>query len=646
MGSHPHANGTSGNASDAARRRQEDLDLPPSEARHRLFAEHVHVVLWETDPAPAEFGPDRFQFTYVSDFAERLLGFSQAEWCAPGFWTAHIHPDDRSRAIGYCAQEIAAHNDHRLEYRMVSKDGAIVWVEDVVRVVMAGDRVSALRGVLIDISARKRAEETAQQSQELIRGAFEYAPIGIAITSLEGHWLRVNPSLCKIVGYTEEELLATDFQSITHPDDLAADREHVRQMMADEVSFLEFEKRYLHKQGHTIWIRLTVTLARDEQQRPLYCIAQIQDITQSKLAAEALREMNDRFQGAFEFAAIGMGFVAPEGRWLRVNCSLCEIVGYSEEELLATDFQSITHPDDLDKDLAMVREMLDGTRKFYHLEKRYFHKKGHIVWIMLSVSLVRDGKGNPLYFISQIQDITPRKSAEGKLQTYNQHLKALSHEVLQTEENERRRLARELHDEIGQMLTTVGMRLHQLKSRCAQDVASLKQHQGAIQSALQDDIDFVNQAIDQIRKMSLDLRPPMLDVLGLEATLRWHAGNQKQRSGLDVRIVGHLEGPRLTSDLEIACFRIVQETLTNVVRHARAQHVIVELEREDEELRLSVTDDGIGFDVAAAQNRAGGGGSFGVLAMRERAELLGGSLDIDSAPGRGTSVRASFPLKG
>lgn len=121
------------------------------------------------------------------------------------------------------------------------------------------------------------------------------------------------------------------------------------------------------------------------------------------------------FQSAFEFAAIGMALVSPEGKWLQVNRSVCEITGYSEAELLARTFQDITHPDDLDLDLANVRKMLAGEIRTYQMEKRYFHKNGAIVWVLLSVSLVHNKSGAPLFFISQIQDITRRKQSDEQL---------------------------------------------------------------------------------------------------------------------------------------------------------------------------------------------------------------------------------------
>ena len=136
------------------------------------------------------------------------------------------------------------------------------------------------------------------------------------------------------------------------------------------------------------------------------------------------------FQSAFEFAAIGMALVSPEGKWLRVNRAICEITGYTEAELLARTFQDITHPEDLEADLENVRKMLAGEIKTYQMEKRYFHKNGSIVWVLLSVSLVRTKSGEPLFFISQIQDITRQKASEQKLAKAAAEIKRLQERLL------------------------------------------------------------------------------------------------------------------------------------------------------------------------------------------------------------------------
>src|SRR5215211_3598274 len=271
-------------------------------------------------------------------------------------------------------------------------------------------------GVIRDVTERKRTEDALREARDRFRSIFDHAPIGVAMVSLRGQYLQVNRSLCEILGYTEEELQALTWQEITHPDDLAASSAYVRRIVEGEFPRYHLEKRFLSADGHTVWASLSVSLVRDSEGEPLYFVSQIQDVTERKKFESALRESEQRFRGSFERAATGMALVGTDGRFLRVNRSLCEILGYTERELLGKTFQEITHPEDLDADLDQVRRMLDGEIRTYQMEKRYFHKEGQVVWALLSVSLVHDEEGEPLYFVSQIQDISERKVLEERLQ--------------------------------------------------------------------------------------------------------------------------------------------------------------------------------------------------------------------------------------
>jgi signal transduction histidine kinase len=220
-----------------------------------------------------------------------------------------------------------------------------------------------------------------------------------------------------------------------------------------------------------------------------------------------------------------------------------------------------------------------------------------------------------------------------KLQEYAGDLQALSRRLLEAQEQERHRLARELHDEVGQVLTGVHLTLQSLR-----DLGP-----GAA-GPLTEAVTIVGRAIQQVRDLSLDLRPSMLDDLGLGPALRWYAERLTRRAGLTVHLAEPPPGPRPPAAVETACFRVAQEALTNAARHAGARQMWVELVRDPAELHLIVRDDGAGFDVAQARRRAADGGSFGLLGMQERVDLLGGRLEVESAPGQGTCVHASFPL--
>jgi PAS domain S-box-containing protein len=225
-----------------------------------------------------------------------------------------------------------------------------------------------------------------------------------------------------------------------------------------------------------------------------------------------------------------------------------------------------------------------------------------------------------------------RKQAEQALRQANEQLHVLSRRLFQIQEDERRHLARELHDQLGQALTAAKIDLQ---------AAQRLEERTAIVRRLDDSIAIIEGLLQQVRQLSLELRPPLLDDLGRVPALRWSPDQQAQRAGLRVEFFADPALERVDAAIETVCFRVAQEALTNVLRHARAQTVSVELHRTAEALHLMVRDDGIGFDVVTAQQ----GASLGLHGMRERVALVGGELDCKSAPGRGTEVHAFFPVR-
>jgi len=223
----------------------------------------------------------------------------------------------------------------------------------------------------------------------------------------------------------------------------------------------------------------------------------------------------------------------------------------------------------------------------------------------------------------------------GALQEANLRLQSLSSRMLEVQESERRHIARELHDEIGQALTAVKLHLQ----------SALRRGGSEARQSLEECVQITDQALEQVRNLSLNLRPSQLDDLGLVAALRWQIGRQAAASGLKTDFQADELNERLEPSLETACFRFVQEAMTNVARHAQAQHAWIEARRKDDRLRVSVRDDGKGFDVAVATREAIARGSLGLLGMQERVGLAGGRLNVSSRPGEGSTIVAEFPLR-
>jgi PAS domain S-box-containing protein len=261
---------------------------------------------------------------------------------------------------------------------------------------------------------------------------------------------------------------------------------------------------------------------------------------------------------------------------------------------------------------------------------------GTRVSVLANVVPLRDAEGSLIGVVSCLQDITDRKHAEIRLRESNDKLQLLSRRLVESQETERRHIARELHDEVGQTLTVAEMNLQ---------VVMRSSHASPLTRRLKDSLQAVERVLAQVRDLSLNLRPSMLDDLGLESALKWYINRQAALSGLQAEFQTDALEDRLDPVIETACFRVGQEALTNVVRHAHARVVNVTLRKQNGHLHLLVRDDGVGFDVEALRQKAAQGASLGLLSMEERATLVDGRLELKSTPGQGTEVHAFFPLK-
>jgi signal transduction histidine kinase len=221
-----------------------------------------------------------------------------------------------------------------------------------------------------------------------------------------------------------------------------------------------------------------------------------------------------------------------------------------------------------------------------------------------------------------------------RLQDQTNVIRNFSRRVEEAHESERRHLSRELHDQIGQALTAVKINTDMLRSTAPSDLAP----------RLEENATILDRLLQQTRQISLDLRPPLLDDLGLAPALRWYVNQEAERAGLEAKFSADPLADDVPPHIQICCFRLAQEAITNVVRHAQARTLTVELSRPDSSLRLMVRDDGKGFDVAAAEARAEQGASLGLLGIKERTALAGGRARIVSSPGKGATIEVLLPL--
>jgi PAS domain S-box-containing protein len=359
-----------------------------------------------------------------------------------------------------------------------------------------------------------------------------------------------------------------------------------------------------------------------------------EEISGRKLAIDALQASEQGYHFLFESNPLPLFVFDHETYgYTAVNQAALDMYGYTREEFFQATAHDLLLPEEVARLPAYLKETTVGHNNAGVW--RSMKKDGTVIETEVYHHVVlHEGRPSSLLLVL---DVTGRRKTEIALQEYATRLRILSQQLLNVQEAERTRIARELHDQIGQTLTAVKFQLQSLRKSVDKAVPKLR---------LEDCIQLSGQVLEQVRTLSLDLRPPVLDELGLTAALDAHVKGFAYRAKLSAKFAAVNMVVRPAKEMEIACFRVTQEALTNVMRHAKACHVSVRLHQSGHILGLEIKDDGVGFDLEATQRQALEGKSIGLLSMAERVTLVGGQFDICSCPGMGTVLRAEFPLSG
>lgn len=561
----------------------------------------------------------------------RMLGYTQEEVAGLNIrdWDAQFSSNElRLMLNGFSGKGILLETQYR------RKNGETRDVELSVTGVLTGGK-TFIYASSRDITDRKKIERHRLQESDLrFRGTLEQAAVGIVHVSLDGCFAQINQKFCDIVGYSREELLGLRIQKITFTDDMGASAHHLGQLLAGETSTFTLEKRYLHKDGSLVWASLTASLLRQADGTPAYLIGVIEDITERKQHEFLVRQFGSLLKSSFNEIYI---FDANTLLFLQTSSGADKNLGYSADELRLLTPLEINPLIERERFELMLALLRSGEQESLLFETVHLRKDGTTYPVEVRLQFM--ASETPVY-IAVVQDISERRRADKQLRDLSSHLQTVR-------EEEKASMAREIHDNLGGTLTALKMDVYWLADElnAYQGGAPLLNHVNTMSRLLDD-------AVDVTRRVITDLRPTILDDLGLLAALEWQAGQFQKRSGIKCRVNGIIR-VQCSAGCEENCtampdriqsinlFRIFQESLTNIARHSGAANVDVELSTEAGKLILCITDDGCGIPKGQVVSPT----SYGMLGMRERVAQLGGGIYFSGAVDAGFCVTVMLPLR-
>ena len=616
-----------GMARDITERKRAEESLREAERKYRDIFENAGEGIFQSTP--------NGKFIAANPALARMHGFDSPEEFIQNRndIPRQIYADSARREE--FKQLIDEHGVVRgFEHQVLKKDGSKIWISVNARAVR--DKQGKLwyyEGTAQDITERKHAEDQLRESEERYRQLFENAKDAIYVHDLDGIYTSVNRAAEKLIGYPRAEILGKNFADFFPAPQLQQVRESLCRKLSEKGETC-YETEVLAKDGRLVPIEVSSRLIY-ENGVAVGVQGMARDITERKRAEEALRESEERFSKAFYSNPTALSIALLEdGRLLEVNEAFLRVTGYERQELIGRTTLDVGLWADSDRKITMARVLREqGTVE--NFEVRFRRKSGEIREGLLSVELIELRGEHGVLGI--IQDVTERKLAEEELRTTGEQLRALSASLRSAREEEGARIARELHDELGSVLTTLNWGLDDVdKTLLAGDPRDL----AALRRKIATMTTLVNATINTVRRISSELRPSVLDDLGLVEAIEWQARQFQAQTGIAYESDCSLETVNLNREQSTAIFRIFQEALTNILRHADATKFVVTIKAEAGEFVLMISDNGKGI----TESGMSGAQSLGLLGMRERAKLLNGHINIAGVEGQGTSVTVRVPL--
>ncbi|GMV51205.1 MAG: PAS domain S-box protein [Nitrospira sp. NTP2] len=615
--------------------------LQQREARHRLAlkAGRMGTFHQDLDQQTLMFSPE----------LEAMFGLLPMSFGSTfAAFLALVHSEDKQRVERTVEEAIRNRSAYEFECRVHrALPPSEAWIAVVAQVLPdTSGSPRQITGVMFDVTERKRSETALRESEERFRHLFEQASDGIVMADMTGQYLDVNSRACHMLGYSRDELLSMKIADLFAPHEQSRLSEILMELLEGQRHSGEW--RLQRKDGTAISVEMSAKLQPDGRWHAI-----LRDITERKRAEAGLRESEAHFRMLADATPVLVWMAGADRLRTWLNRSWIEYTGRDLEDELGDGWAEGIHPDDRATALARYRSHF-GRLEPFELEYRLRRHDGRYGWILDRAVPLTTADGSITGYLGAALDITDRKHAEEQLQQWTgeleqrvhertealvrsqARLRALALDLSATEQQERRRLATELHDYLAQLLVVARMKLGQAKPQAREP---------KLQQLLNDADDVLTQSLNYTRSLVAELSPQVLYQFGLPAALKWLAGQMKTH-GLAVTVTTALDRLPLEEDHAVIMYQSVRELLFNVVKHAGTDEASIVLSRSvDDLIVVTVSDRGRGFDPASmTEADRTSPGRFGLFNVQERIEAVGGRLALDSHEGRGTSITLMVPL--
>jgi len=598
-------------------KRAEDA-LRQSEERLRLAAQAGKMFAYEWDATT--------DVVVRSPESAKILGIDEATHLTGQQILAKVHPGDRERLLSAVAELSPEKPYLEITYRMERPDGTEIWVERNSRAQFDGQgRMQRIVGMVADITERKRVELALRESEERLHLAFQAGGMyAYEWDPLTDRGTRTAECINILGKDAPLQITRRELSARVHPDDREQFAANPSQITPEHPNS-HMTYRVLRHDGSVIWLEKRARAFFDEQGRMLRMIGVVADVTARKHAEEALRESEERFRLVANTAPVMIWMSGPDKQCNYFNQPWLDFTGRAIESELGNGWAEGVLLEDFKTCLETYTNAFDRREKF-SMEYRLRRYDGEYRWV-LDIGVPRFNQdGSFAGYIGSCLDVTERKRAE-------EALSSVSRRLIEAQEQERTRIARELHDDIGQRLALLTIELEQLRQNSPDLPAEVRRRFGELQT-------LTSEIATDVQSLSHELHSSRLEYLGIAAAMKAFCKEFANQQNVEV-VFAHDEVPRtLPQEISLCLFRVLQEALQNAVKHSGMRHFDVELHYASDAIDLNVRDSGRGFDVEGAMQAQG----LGLISMAERLKLVGGQLSIDSQSQRGTTIRASVPL--